>query len=398
MQAKAARAECAWRLGRQRDAVALWRELVLEHGDAVQGAWAAICLLGKAALQHGMAPLGAAAPQLELTLPTTTLCPRPADDARELAGQGVLTLLDMQDPGGSWRDTPYAWISSEHRPNTIMAITGIAARALLSWRDVAPERVDAALARAEAYMTDHGNLGVSAIEKCYAYAYCLRYWVDRAASREGELRQAALDEAARLAAKLRAIQHDEAGWGHEYYNPFATAVGLESMALAARAGVVVPSGSIELARSALEAVRHPAGGFPYGMRGSPTTLLASTGRSPVCERALSLAGAPGEERILAALENFFENFDQLARSRAYDFHSDKFANGGFFYWHDLLPVAEAIAGLESSAARTSFRERMLPLITATAEADGAWVDSQNIGRSYGTAMAMLAIASLLAGG
>ena len=385
----------SWLTGDESVAVACWRELVETYPDHRCGWWAATCLLGKGALLHGCELEKALQSPLLHMLPTTTRQPLRREELGGHTYRAVDELLRMQAPEGCWKDTPYEFMGARHRPNTIMAITALAASALVAWQEVNLPRVDEALLRAEAYMLDHENLSPTAVEKCYAYSYCLRYWTEKLGrdGNPGELEEAR-QECARLGQKLAGIQHPEAAWGHEYFNPFATATALVGLAEAQSAGVEIDEGSLALARMALEAVRHPDGGFPYSFDRRQTPLVASAGRAPACELAILLAGGGSQPRLVAALEGFFRHQDLLQAVRVYDYHADRFANGGFFFWHDLLGVSEALPHLASRSRREDVSQGLLELVQEAGETGGAWMDSPNLGRTYGTAMALLTLRNI----
>jgi hypothetical protein len=50
------------------------------------------------------------------------------------------------------------WPDTTLHPNFYMAVTGLSALALAEWRDAAPERIDAALRKADVYLDDDARL------------------------------------------------------------------------------------------------------------------------------------------------------------------------------------------------------------------------------------------------
>ena len=116
---------------------------------------------------------------------------------------------------------------------------------------------------------------------------------------------------------------------------------------------------------------------------------------PLCELGLLIGGRSDQAKLRRAIERSFEHHHLLERARKYDDHADRYANGGFFFWHDLLGRTEAIARIEDPAVRRAFKERQLDLILSIVEIDGGFVDSHELGKTYGTAMGLLCLKQLL---
>ena len=79
--------------------------------------------------------------------------------------------------------------------------------------------------------------------------------------------------------------------------------------------------------------------------------------------------------------------DRLEAVRTCDYHSDG-RLAGFFYFHAGFHTLEAARALDSAAREKTFkrfRERLL----AIPEWDGSFLDSHELGKSYGTASALL---------
>ena len=108
---------------------------------------------------------------------------------------------------------------------------------------------------------------------------------------------------------------------------------------------------------------------------------------PYCEYALYLCGQSKAEAVAAALEKSFPYNDLLERVRKYDDHADQYHNGGFFFWYDQYGRAVAARGVGQAAALAKQKE----IVLSIPEIDGCWVDSHELGRSYGTAMALLTL-------
>ena len=123
------------------------------------------------------------------------------------------------------------------------------------------------------------------------------------------------------------------------------------------------------------------------MGGGRTRLEGAAGRLTLCEMGLTLWKKGTKESLRNALATSFQHHDRLERIRKYDDHADRYQNGGFFFWYDLHAQAEAIRFLKEKGAAKKMTQRVL----AIAEIDGAWVDSHELGRPYGTAMALLVL-------
>ncbi|MGA0061012.1 MAG: hypothetical protein ACO3RU_15650, partial [Planctomycetota bacterium] len=325
-----------------------------------------------------------------------TLWHGPTRTADEIARRGVEFLLSMQRENGGFQDSRYAyWPSPRITPNAWIAITALAATALLEHRDVAPDRVDAALERAEAYMFDPAHLNRGDNEDVYADTYRLLYLARR--------QQGAQDDGSRaaLVAKMHAIiaeaqerQRESGFFAHEYENAFCTAAMLWGLRLAEGAGASVPPEMFSRGVAALVSARLDDGAFAYSGTAArrKSSVKDSSARMPVCEGMLFELGESDPGRLRAAFDAYWENLHRIEQVRRNDFHSDG-ELGGFFFFHSLFHASEVMRLLpddlhEEGAARIRDVLQRIP------EMDGSFVDSHEIGRSYGTAMALLTLANV----
>ncbi len=191
----------------------------------------------------------------------------------------------------------------------------------------------------------------------------------------------------RLVGKLGALQDRSGSWGHEYLNPFVTATVIHALAEARSAGAEVPDAMMRRGGDALASTRDGKGVFSYGFPGTGGDPRGGAGRMPLCELGLLLAGRSTPERVAAAVRISLDHHALLERVRKYDDHADAFRNGGFFFWYDQYGRALAAAATKSAEAL----ERQREIVLGTAEIDGCWVDSHELGRTYGTAMALLTL-------
>ncbi len=90
----------------------------------------------------------------------------------------------------------------------------------------------------------------------------------------------------------------------------------------------------------------------------------------------------------------FDNEEYLLPTRKYDDHTSSYAYGGFFFYYDIQARTEAIAALPKGTARDAAVKRQRDQLLGLPEFDGAFVDSPEIGRCYGTGMALWCLSIL----
>lgn len=317
----------------------------------------------------------------------------------QLVDHGVRALLAQQRSHGGWTDSRYAYCPDARiTPNVWVAITAICCQALLRHRDAfaEPERIDAALARGESYMLDPNRMNRGRNEDVYSDSYRLMYLRHRleTAKTDGE-RDRLKAAMQRIVAAAQQRQKNGGFWAHEYSNAFCTAAMVQGLQAAKDAGVEIPVDMLSQATLALASARSKDGAFSYGgaARGKPSAkgLQNASTRMPMCEAALFALGASDQKRLQFAFDNFWAHYDVIESVRHTDFHSEG-QIAGFMFLHSLFHTSEALALLPAErqkAERSKLRERMLQY----AEIDGTFLDSEELGRSYGTAMALLTLAN-----
>jgi hypothetical protein len=369
------RAVEGWWAGK--DPSAALRELCRRHPDS-PWAWRAAANLVKAEDGLPRGPLlhhfeGAGVPRPDVAPRSTR---RPAPDAAAAAKGAVDFLLRAQREDGSWQDVRYAyWPDARILPNIHGAITALAALALLEWGD---PRAEAAIAKADAWLRDEANFARDRHEECYAHAYRLHYF-----ARRGDT-----TSMGKVVARLAAIQEDEGFWAHEYANAFATAAVAHALVTARTAGAEVPGFILQRAADALLSARDPQGRQPYRVGEKPDNDKSTSARTALCELALRGIGRPAD--VAAGVDRYWAFQKRMEGVRLYDYHSDG-RLAGFFYFHAGFHTLEAARTLPEPARGTSlkrFREQLLEI----PEIDGAFVDSHELGKSYGTASALLMLA------
>ncbi|MEO0478926.1 MAG: hypothetical protein AAF196_05550 [Planctomycetota bacterium] len=304
-------------------------------------------------------------------------------------------LLRLQRDNGGFQDSRYAyWPSPEITPNAWVAISAIAAGALHAHREapgVDTARVDDALTRADDYLFDPKNMNRGANEDVYADTYRIHYLVRR-------IRAADSTEASRYRAQLNQIireaaerQREGGFFAHEYSNAFCTAAMLQALVEAEKVDGDVPAELKSRAVAAILSARTDAGGFAYSGTAErrQSSVKDSSARMPLCESMLFAHGVSDDDRLLGAFQAFEDHYDRIENVRRNDFHSDG-ELGGFFYFHSLYHTSVAAQYLGGDRQR-EVAEMVLNTLKDTGEFDGAFVDSHEIGRSYGTGMALLVL-------
>ncbi|MBL8751156.1 MAG: hypothetical protein JNK78_18505 [Planctomycetes bacterium] len=309
---------------------------------------------------------------------------------------GTEFLLAQQRDDGGFSDSRYAyWPDSEITPNVWVAITAIAMTALWEERDRFPDlrdRIDRALGRGENYVLDEKRMSREVNETCYADAYRLMYFSRRALAAKGEERARLvrrLDDLVQAAGKA---QKANGFWAHEYDNAFATGAVLQQVLAAKTAGASVPTEMTDKAAQALLGARWKNGAYVYGgstRDGDPTSLKDAAGRMPVCEGTLLQLGRSDLDKVRFALQNLWDNMDRLETVRRNDFHSDG-ELAGFFFFHSLFHASEAVLLLPAEEQNPHW-QRLVAILQRIPEIDGSFLDSHELGRSYGTAMALLTL-------
>ncbi len=365
-----------------RDPQARWKELVGRHPET-PWAWRAASELvkGRDTLRDGpvahhfddfflVPPKGAPA--------STRL---PGTHPLETARRAVAYLLRAQRENGAWNDSRYSYYPSvKIQPNVFVAVTALAALALREWRELDPGRIDDAVSRAKRYLLDESHLNPGQNEECYAQAYRLLLLAP-------EKDTARMNE---IVPRLLALQDKEGFFSHEYPNPFTTAAVVHCLHLARQAGAKVPDSFFQRARGALLKTRGEGGPQAYTAAGPPSSEKNSAGRIAPCELALYECGAGSLGQVAGGLDAYWRHLAQLETIRLFDFHSDE-ELAGFFFFHAVFHSCEAARALTDPALRKEHLARFRAQVMSIPEWDGSFLDSHELGKSYGTAMALLVL-------
>lgn len=383
-----------WQLGDRDRATKGWRKLIETSSQSIWAARARLELEGWGPFRHGFA--GMKEPDARLAASTDLRTSRVAGvelDQEERIRQGLRFLLRQQNPDGSWTDSRYDFGGADSLPNVHMAITALAARGLLEWLDLDREAVSAALDRALTYLLDDAHLATADEDEIiWAQVYRLDFML-RALELMPESKSKLKSKAQAL---VKAIEKDQlrgGGWRHEYPNPFASASALVVLKKASAAGLKVTDTRVDAAARAILGARDETSGvFGYTMRAGGSKQFGA-GRMSICELALFLAGASDEERLAKAVATGLEHQAIYEELRNYDDHVAPTRIGGFFFWYDVHGRTEALLRL-GEEARATQAEAVRRLVTGIQEVDGAWIDSHELGKSYGTGMALTVLGLL----
>ena len=389
----------ARRWAKQEDALAraVWRNLVEQHPDHPLAWKAAMELQGHGPFVHAFETYAELPAAALATSPDGTIAPAGVYEERDLWNRGTDFLLATQRASGAWEDSTYDFGGTDGLPNVFMAVTAICTTALLEHAarlEKPDQRVEAGLARALAYMCDESNVNAEDTdERFFAHVYrmrCFVRWIDLRPDDKARL----LPVLERVTAALVSMQMRNGAWHHEYANPFVTSDALIALAEAQRIGVT-PAELFEIidrGMTSLLLCRAENGAYSYGqVRGSGparASIEGSVGRTPRGELAVTLwdpVRSTGLEKAVAAS---FDNEHHLIPARKYDDHTSSFAYGGFFFYYDLHARTEAIAALPKGKARDAAVKRQREQLLGLPEFDGAFVDSHEIGRGYGTGIAL----------
>jgi tetratricopeptide (TPR) repeat protein len=332
-------------------------------------------------------------------LAATTHWPAETFTEAEIIDNSVRALLAQQRSHGGWTDSRYAYCPDARiTPNVWVAITAICCQALHRHRDqfAEPELIDAALVRGEAYMLDPNQMNRGRNEDVYSDSYRLMYlshrWTGATETAQRERLATAMKQ---IVAAARQRQKSGGFWAHEYSNAFCTAAMVQGLLAAKDAGIEIPGDMLSQATTALASARSKDGAFSYGgaARGKPSAagLKNASPRMPMCEAALFTLGASDVERLLFAFDNFWQHYQTIEGVRHTDFHSDGQV-AGFMFMHSLYHTSEAMHLLPEERAQAE-RKKMRERLFQYPEIDGTFLDSEELGRSYGTAMALLILAN-----
>lgn len=349
--------------------------------------------LSDKAMKTGVDSIGSAAP-------TQTY------DENQVWKTGVDFILGMQNENGGFVDSDYDFGGIDSMPNVYVAVSSLAGMALLeaakhdSISDKAKERLADSITRTVNYVNDDSHINpVDRDEILWAYAYRLRFLArcrQQSTIKLG-ISNEELDAAiAKSSMKLEGVQGKRGGWHHEYANPFVTATALAALHEGKQAGSEINQTKIESGLASLLRDRMENGAYPYDSsrgkrKGTDRNIAASAGRMPICEMGLWYWGKSNDAALANAVEKSLELHRHLNVALKYDNHTSTMAYGGFFFWYDMRSRSEAIGNIKDETLKAKYKAQQKAIIMSLPEIDGCFIDSHELGRVYGTSMALLSL-------
>jgi hypothetical protein len=324
--------------------------------------------------------------------------PKGVYDEAAIWNRSIQFLLGMQRQDGGWVDSDYDFGGTDSLPNVHVAVTALCGMSLLEARSRLPElkdKIDLAITNAAKFVNDPKNLNlVDRDEILWAHAYKLRFTARLIA--DG---LATPDQLNASVVDLQNVQSNKGHWYHEYNNSWVTATALCALREAQLAGATIDLAIVERGCSALANDRMENGAYGYypqrrtGKKpaGTDKSIEAAAGRMPTCDLGLFYWDKLSNEQLAGALKFSFKHHDQLAVALKYDNHTNTHEYGGFFFWYDMRARSEAISQVKDETLRAEFFAQQKELILNLPEFDGCFVDSHELGRCYGTAMALLCL-------
>lgn len=392
----------AFRSGRQAEAKSIWEAASQAHpehplawkaaneaqgiGPFVRG-FEVFSPLPEKSWDAGSASLGSAAPVATFT-------------SQEIWDRSTEFLIDMQDESGGYFDSDYDFGGYDSMSNIYTAVTSLVGLALMESQSHCQEaalkaQIQNAIAKSLSYVVDDKHLNlVDRDEILWAQAYRTQFLA--AAIRR--LDRADLKPALQSSVEqLQKLQLKNGSWYHEYSNAFVTGTALIALYDAKQAGATVDMAKIESGLKRLKGQRFGNGAYPYAERNEARPskreepVEGSVGRVCICQLARKVWGEVDAAQLAADVKLSLENHKYLAKGFKYDNHTSTFAYGGFFFWYDMHARAEAIAAIDDQGNRKSYADAHRDLIMELPELDGCFVDSHELGRAYGTAMALISL-------
>ncbi len=327
-------------------------------------------------------------------------------DEEQLCKAGIDFLLGMQNEAGGYVDSDYDFGGTDSLPNVHVAVTALVGMALIEAKQAVPAyrsaAVDQALLGCARFVSDQDHVNrADRDEILWAYAYAARLLarLKRVDATGESVKNFPVESSLQTCVNnLQNIQSKRGGWYHEYENPFVTATALCALYEAQQAGAKVDEAKIRRGVESLASQRGNSGSYPYssGRRRAARSdterdISAAAGRMPLCEIALRLWGKSDDSRLQNSIEQSFRFQENLDVALKYDDHTSRLAYGGFFFWYDMRGRSEAISYLQDPEVRQQMENRQREIVMALPEIDGCFVDSHEIGRCYGTAMALLCL-------
>ncbi|MCI0588746.1 MAG: tetratricopeptide repeat protein [Planctomycetes bacterium] len=391
----------------------VWKTLFESHAES-PWAWRAAAALQSTGISLGLRP-SLLWPTAEVLDAVRTHDRGPLDvaEARRAEAEAVAFLLASQHQDGGFVCPAESGRSAEVGAGDFTrAITAICARALLAHR----ERPGAAEAvgRALAFLRKDREREKAAGDRVHFMDYspwsrAYRLWL-LADGVEARLVERDDPFPRELVRELEEKRKTTGGWSYYVTGnlgeggegradsiSFLTAAVVLSLLRAREVGLPVPSEATKPALDALERALAGGAAFDYWIRPTParaTSLPGAAGRAPLCALALHRGGRAGLDLVRDGVEAFLGHREGLAKERGKSLmHAGPDAQGTHYVSFDYAMAAAAIRSLPEPERRRP-RRLLLELLLRGRCADGGFQEFPTLGRSCGTAMALLAFHDL----
>ena len=174
-----------------------------------------------------------------------------------------------------------------------------------------------------------------------------------------------------------------------------TAPSVLALLRAKAAGFKVDEARLARAKSVLVSMKAGPASFTYTWP-EPRNfegLRTSIGRACACEEALLGLGAGSAKDLELAVKTFLEHREDLHRiakaSKGWTPPAAVSSYFKFFAYHHAMRAIRALPEAQRAAHLRTLRSDVLSWV----ERDGTWVDYLGVGKPYGTAMALLVLAT-----
>ncbi len=307
-------------------------------------------------------------------------------------------LLREQLSNGSWP------VANPWGTDFQAGISVLSAHALFAWLDDLPsprkEQATLALRKADAWLDANVAKAPPAELNSFAAAYHVDYLLDAFARKRAER-----EEVVTAVSQLAGGVCPSGAWsyslgfgrdwkGKERTHSVNTGLAVAVLARAKAAGFAVDAKALAGGVEALAAMRQGPAAYTYTWPGRPNfeTDDSSIARAPLCDLALLRVGRASRDDLRATLDVFMERrMDLRATGRTSTpywlqphWYTSYFLHFGYYH------AAGALAELGDAQAKRDLATLRDDLL-GWAEPDGAWVDDLQLGKSYGTAAALLTL-------
>jgi hypothetical protein len=415
MESKLVAGMCVFKMGRHEEAREIWQKASVAHPNHPL-AWKAACeAQGIGPFYRGLEVfevLPETATKVSDLKKITSAAEPKAYSEDQLWDRSVNFLLGMQHANGGFFDSDYDFGGTDSLKNVHVAVTSLVGLALIEAEPklASPEqkaRIQKALDRASAFVTKDSNLNLfDRDEILWAQAYRIRFLSSRIISSDESAKSdnsegSLTNSLQRAVQQLEGLQLKTGGWYHEYANAFVSATALTALYDAKDAGAKVDSSKTDRGLQRLASQRYSNGAYPYATRresgrneGTEKDLAGAGGRIAICELARQRWGQVSDQDFALAVEKSMKYHELLAKALKYDNHTSTYAYGGFFFWYDMQARSESIALIADANKQQELAKQQRDLILGLPEVDGCFIDSHELGRCYGTAMALLSLKAL----